>query len=293
MAIYARVYLYLFTHQHAHTHTRTHTHTHTAVELARVFSSQPLSWDTRKWCVCGRCQLFSDGCAKGSKGISHWWLAHDEISSFVGDSNKKIQVLVWCGVLQGIRSVLQGVAGCCIVLQCVAMHCSMLQCVFLLESPTKDENSSFVGDSNLTIQVLVLQCGAVCCRGYAGCCGVLQSVLQCVAVCCSRVRCRVLQSVAMCCNVLQCIAMCVEQVSDPPLSTQGVAVWCSVCCSASQCVPTSQKICLTIPFRRRTFAGGFPALMCGSNQVLYIVLGSGSCMVLQCAAVCCSVCSVW
>ena len=42
------------------------------------------------------------------------------------------------------------------------------------------------------VKCSVLQCVAVCC-----------SVLQCVAVCCS-----VLQCVAMCCNVLLCVAVC-------------------------------------------------------------------------------------
>jgi len=196
---------------------------------------------------------------------------------------------VCCSVL---RCVAAGcVAECCRVLQCVAMCCSALQCVW---------------NRCLTphFRRRVLQCGAVCVTVWCG-------VLQCVAVCCNELEnvsddffstqgvavwCRVVWCVAVHRSVLQCVAVCcneLENVSDDSLSTQGVAVWCSVCCSASQCVPTSQKICLTIPFRRRTFAGGFPALMCGSNQVLYIVLGSGSCMVLQCAAVCCSVCSVW
>ena len=207
MAIYARVYLYLFTHQHAHTHTRTHTHTHTAVELARVFSSQPLSWDTRKWCVCGRCQLFSDGCAKGSKGISHWWLAHDEISSFVGDSNKKIQVLVWCGVLQGIRSVLQGVAGCCRVLHCVAVRRNALQYVAVrFFTGVAYEGRKFVVCGRLQSNDSGT-CVAVWCSVLQGICWVLWGVAECVAVCCGVLQQGALQSVAECCNVLQCVAV--------------------------------------------------------------------------------------
>ena len=39
----------------------------TVLELARVYACQPFSWDIRSWCVCGRCQCFSDGCTRGSK----------------------------------------------------------------------------------------------------------------------------------------------------------------------------------------------------------------------------------
>jgi hypothetical protein len=33
------------------------------LELAHVFSSQPLSWNLRQWCICSRCESYSDGCA--------------------------------------------------------------------------------------------------------------------------------------------------------------------------------------------------------------------------------------
>ena len=55
-----------------------------AAELARVFACQPLSWDVRDWCVCSRCQVFSDGCASGSKGLMHWWLSDAMLAAFVG-----------------------------------------------------------------------------------------------------------------------------------------------------------------------------------------------------------------
>ena len=53
-------------------------------ELARVFACQPLSWDVRDWCVCSRCQVFSNGCSSGSKGLMHWWLSDAKLAAFVG-----------------------------------------------------------------------------------------------------------------------------------------------------------------------------------------------------------------
>ena len=43
------------------------------LELGSVFTSQSLSWDSRQWCVCTRCECFSDGCANvtGSRGLMH------------------------------------------------------------------------------------------------------------------------------------------------------------------------------------------------------------------------------
>jgi hypothetical protein len=53
------------------------------LELARIFASQPLAWDTRQWCVCMRCQNFADGCVAHSKGVMHWWVTDEMVASFM------------------------------------------------------------------------------------------------------------------------------------------------------------------------------------------------------------------
>jgi len=121
-------------------------------------------------------------------------------------------------------------------------------------------NARLRGD-NVSIQVHLLQCVAVCC-----------SVLQCVAVCCS-----VLQCVAVCCSVLQYVAVfCTVQRPHPqqrPVNTGTFsAVWyfvlqcvVAVCCSGVHCAT--------------------PASAATTCLYWYIC-----CSVLQCVvAVCCSV----
>lgn len=61
------------------------------LQLARVFASQPMSWDPRKWCVCQRCRTFPEGCADGEHGVEHFWMTDAMIATFVGIQNAKIQ----------------------------------------------------------------------------------------------------------------------------------------------------------------------------------------------------------
>jgi len=87
------------------------------------------------------------------------------------------------------------------------------------------------------------------------------SVLQCVAVCCS-----VLQCVAVCCRVLQCVA-----VSDTVEGVSCMYVLC-VCCSVLQC----GVVCCSV-------------LQCVAVCCSVLKCVAVCCSVVQCAAVCCSV----
>jgi len=78
-------------------------------------------------------------------------------------------------------SVLQGVAGCCMMLQCVAVCCSVLQCVAV--HVAKECN---INDMSRVLSVRDIMCFSFC------------HVLPCVAVCC-----RVLPCVVVCCSKLQ------------------------------------------------------------------------------------------
>jgi len=142
---------------------------------------------------------------------------------------------------------------CCSVLQCVAVCCSVLQCV------------------------------AVCC-----------SVLQCVAVCCSiGVDCQIFgaclvspitetchERITVCCSVLQCVAMCCTMLQ-----------YVAVCCSMLQYV----AVCVRFPrLLYATHKGGKSLKIQCVVSVFQVcckcVLVHFS--VLQCVAVCCSVCQI-
>jgi hypothetical protein len=77
------------------------------LQLARVFASQPMSWDPRKWCVCQRCRTFPEGCADGEHGVEHFWMTDLMIATFVGAQNSKIQN--FCARFPGINVRIEAV----------------------------------------------------------------------------------------------------------------------------------------------------------------------------------------
>ena len=118
-------------------------------------------------------------------------------------------------------------------------------------------------NDQLRLPVLFLALGGTRAPLYCHC---SPPVLQCVSVCCS-----VLQCVAVCCSVLQC-----DVVRCSVL--QRIAVCCSVSFSSS-CTCCCCMCVLSLCIFNRRFD------TCVFMTTMYI---SGSCRVLQCVAVCCS-----
>ena len=130
-------------------------------------------------------------------------------------------------LLRRQKGVLQCIVVYCIVLQCDALWCIVFQCVAIL-----------------------LQCVAAC------------GLFRGASIWDSRMRCRVLQCVAVCFSVLQCVAVCCS-----------VLQYCGVYCTVW-------------PFPHGASPGD-GRVWCSVLQWLHCV--AVCCSVLQCIAVCCSV----
>jgi len=162
-------------------------------------------------------------------------------------------------------SMVQCVAVCCSVLQCVAVCCSVSRVAALL-------HSSY---ALLVPYVFV----AVCC-----------SVLQCVAVCCS-----VLQCVAVCYNMLQYTALCCSVLqSHNNLAVERVCVCACTCLCVFVRARARVRVCVHVRMHVRVHVRVRMYqcdAVCAQEPCGSAATGSSHVYVLQCDAVCCSVCS--
>jgi len=149
-------------------------------------------------------------------------------------------------------SVLQCVAGCCIVLHssCIVLHSTKFSSV--------------------------LQCVAVCCSVLH--CTYNDS--QCVAVCCSVLQC----VVAVCCRMLRCVAFQIQYCND----VSGQRWWSEddYNFSVLQCVAVRRSMlqCVAFPVPM-----SHSMLQCVAVCCIVLQCVALCCIVLQCVAVCCIV----
>ena len=165
-----------------------------------------------------------------------------------------------------------------------------MRCMFVFQKRTRSESDNSKSICRGTCSPGVA-CVVVCCsvmQSAAKCCGVLQCALQCVCFSKNKVLngtmpspfvmvpddrvLQLLQCVAVCCSVLQCVAEC-----------------CNVCCSMFQ-KRTSSERDHTEAIRCGTLSNVLQrvAVFCMALQACCRELMC--CSVLQCVAVCCSVC---